>query len=796
MPPWNGRMCAMRYLTLVKANIRRQKGSFIGILLLIFIITVSLGAVLTIWGNAHRYVEEEFDRIGYGDLTAWVLDSQDVDALTEQLRAADEVEKVEAEPLIMVNYLVNGKEQDNSGELVIYNTGEKGYRIYNENLNGIEENPQMPEEGEIYVSPSLGIVADAKIGDEIAVQITGEKDVETFTIKGFFEDPISGSAIMGIKSMMINEADMKRLTARYQQVEEDKARGWLEHAIHIWQKEDSSLTSAEFQSRISEETGLQDKSVMIYSKTAMLGFMLMLQDVFSGFLLVFVVVLLVVAMIVIGYGISSSIEQDYVDMGILKAVGFTGSDLRKVQMLQYLLVVLFGMLLGIPISAWVVSVINGMTVAATGIMIPETLPAGLFAAVLGAIFVMVAVFVGIWTGKIAKITPIRAIRGGAEDVYFKSRLTTSIRKSGLGFWLALRQLVSGKRQYLSAGIITVLLVFFLSLAGRVDAWMGEDGEGFEETFSVAPFDLSLYCADSEKREEAERLVESEAQIQASFEMEMEHAALNGMGYFMYILSEPEYYNILEGRTCRYDNELVVTDTVAQELAIGIGDTVEVSFMEHKADFLVTGIYQCTNDMGNNFGVNTAAIARILGQEDPVIPCYTCYQFEDSVDAVAIRDLLEETFGDDIELAGNSWSGTDSIVGAMNALNLLMYVVSIVFILVVVSMTGSKVLYQEKRDLGIYKSLGFASGQLRLAFALRFAIVAATGSLVGSLLSAWLSDWLIGLFLSFCGVSRFTSELTLFQTILPGLVVTVLFFLFAYWAARKIKKVEPGILIVE
>ncbi|MFR2367550.1 MAG: hypothetical protein ACLS8T_07620 [Anaerobutyricum sp.] len=41
----------------------------------------------------------------------------------------------------------------------------------------------------------------------------------------------------------------------------------------------------------------------------------------------------------------------------------------------------------------------------------------------------------------------------------------------------MRQLLSGKRRYLSVGVTTVLLVFIISMIGRMNTWFGPDGKG-------------------------------------------------------------------------------------------------------------------------------------------------------------------------------------------------------------------------------------------------------------------------------------------------------------------------------
>ncbi len=263
---------------------------------------------------------------------------------------------------------------------------------------------------------------------------------------------------------------------------------------------------------------------------------------------------------------------------------------------------------------------------------------------------------------------------------------------------------------------------------------------------------------------------------------------------MYISSKPSYYNLLEGRTCKYNNEVVITESVAEELNVFIGDTVKVSYEGKEKDFIISGIYQCANDMGANFGISLEGFARLGGDTEEGF--YTYYLLSDDRQEEKLARLLRETYGEQIEIDENTWSGLESISQVMSALEIFMYVITMIFILITVSLTGSKILYKEQHDLGIYKSLGFASEKLRLAFALRFCIVALVGSVLGITVSALLTDPMASAMLKMCGISRFSSSLNLFQMILPAMIVSLLFLAFAYLTAEKVKKVEPGILIVE
>lgn len=798
----------MKYSTLVRANIKSQKSSFIGISTLVFIITISLLAVLSIWMNANAYENEQIDRIGYGDITYWIDAVEDRDGLLETIEALDEVEKVQAQDIIIFGEyeVYSGSEGTSSVSGSLHMQAwkkESGYSVYNENLTGICEEPEDLSEGEIYVSPAFSSLYEARIGDMVGVRITEGGTIQHYTIKGYFEDPIAGSALMGMKQALITENDMQKLQEMIDETGENASAN-VASAIHITKNPEKDLTLNDLQKVLGEKTALLQISGFSYSKSTITGFMLILQNIFSGFLIVFVLVLMVVAVIVVGHSISSSIEQDYVDIGILKALGYTRTDLRIVQLLQYLVAFLCGMVPGIPVSILVVRGIDRLTVTVVGLLIPEKIPLGASLVSLGIIMIVIMGFVFVKTSKIGRITPIRAIRGGAEDVYFKSRFTAPVRKRGLSFWLACRQLVSGKKQYLSACLVTALLVFFLSLTVRLDAWLGPDGSGLMASFSASDHDISVRYEEEGTdsleteavRREVEEILESRSHIVDSYQFKMERGFLNQTEYLMNVISEPEYYNILEGRTCLYRNELVMTKLVADELGVGIGDSVSLGVEGREQEFIITGIYQCANDIGANFGVTKEGFESFKKGEGSGEGYYILYRLQDSSAVEEIMETLEETYGERITVDNNSWSGTDAIVLTASALMAVMLVITVVFILVTVSMTGSKILYKEQHDMGVYKSLGFLSGKLRLTFAIRFGIVAFLGSAAGIVLSMCLTDPLADRILRVCGISHFTSHPSLLSMLAPGVVVCALFLVFAYLAAGKVKKVEPEILIVE
>ena len=172
----------MDFWILLRANLRRHRGGLLGVFLLIFLVSLSLATVLTVWHNAGSYLDRELDRAGYGDVTAWVANAPD--SLSREIAALDIVAQVEEQKIIHTNYQINGQDSDSEGQLILYRPEENRYRFFTADLSGYAPPPQEIQPGTVYVSPSLVSMFGAKIGYEITFPIARSGRELTLTIAG------------------------------------------------------------------------------------------------------------------------------------------------------------------------------------------------------------------------------------------------------------------------------------------------------------------------------------------------------------------------------------------------------------------------------------------------------------------------------------------------------------------------------------------------------------------------------------------------------------------------------------
>lgn len=812
----------MEYITLLKADFKRHRGSLSGVFILVLLVCAALGTVLSVWLNSERYVRAELERAGFGRLTAWVSNVPDLEALTDSITSLAEVERVDIQTVIYSDYTVkvssthagsaetNEQKSDSEGQLILYGSQETRYRFFEDDLSGYREVGEVPGAsagrhltpeilpGEVYVSPSMVSMFGVRTGDEISFPIARGGQEAVFTVKGFYEDPFMGSSMIGMKGFLINEADYARIA----QIIQDSGINALARngaMLHVFPQESPQgmVTVSELNQIINERTGLPEYTEFLHSERAIAGFMLILQNAFSGLLAAFVLVLLFVVLIVLGHSIGSAIEADYVNMGILKTVGFTGRKLRRIQLIQYLTAIGGGMVIGMALAVFHSRFVSQATVTTTGIWIPAELPAGWCLLCCAAVFLVLWGFLVLKTGKINRITPMKAIRGEAlSPAGGKNGVKRGfpIRGKYLMMSLALRQLTAGARRYAGACIVAALLVFFAGMTGRMNSWLGADGKGMMEAFNPADHDIGVQIFGDHSYEEAEDTVLSYTGITDRYLLAMPGVSVNGVDYTANVISDPERFHMTEGRTSAADNEIVVTEFVASDLGVAIGDTVTVQADKGSGEYVVSGIYACANDMGDNIGMSREGYLKI-GQDNPDIWCRH-YFLEDPSRKNDVTAALEEAYGGDVHVHENTWPGLYGIIAAMQALLVFMYGMVAAFILIVTVLTGSKILNAEQRDIGIYKAIGFTSGQLRTAFALRFMMTAVLGSIIGNVLAAGFTDPLVSMVMKMAGISNFSSRLTAGGTWIPAAVVILLFTGFAYGASWRVKRVDLTVLITE
>lgn len=795
--------------TVIKGNIRKNKGVYIGIFLLMMLVSITFYSIITFYINSNKRVEEVMEANGFGDMLG-------------ALRPILELEKLEIEPVTIANNIeswqevsevkmsdviytmvsdCNGHSSKNS--IFILSQDDKSIHFTQYDEKGKVINKKL-EKGEISVPTSYIEMYDSKIGDTIL--LGNDNASRSYTVASYFEDPYMGASLMGIKTVLVSEESFKEMLdiANSYKIDDKDMIFQRSKLLNIKKKEGSSLNSIEFEKELNSRSDFAAYCFISLSKEQSHEYMMMISNIFSAILILFVIIFLVAAFIVLGHNIKSGIELDYTNIGILKAVGMTNRDLRITIIIGYLSVAFAGIFVGIHISIPVVKFLSKVTMPSSGLFISSKMNPILVIVSTIVILIMIVLFILIKTAKLKRVTPIKGIRGGLNSVHFSSRLKLPISKKLLNPSLAYRQFVSEKKQYIAVTIITALLTACIIMMNDACRWVNKD-ETMINMFSVAKSDINAKYISQEVEARADEIIGSYTSYE-KYKSVSQYMLFDDLLIYCYIIDRPEFLStIMEGRTCLYDNEVVITPLMAEGFNLKIGDEVNINKDGREETFLVSGIYNSAYDVGKNFAMSYEGYKKFFDKDDGRCKLGNVSYLVDDRRVVAkvIEEMSKEyEKGVDFEMvdANSEEEGLLDQLAiiklATNGITVLIYVLGAIFVIITVSIVCGKIVLKEKRDYGIYKSLGFTSKKIRVQLALRFVVSAVIGSIIGIALNFIFSGYVFSLVFESFGIYNFENEFSILSVIIPIVFMAGIFALAAYIKSARVKRVDARVLIIE
>ena len=320
-----------------------------------------------------------------------------------------------------------------------------------------------------------------------------------------------------------------------------------------------------------------------------------------------------------------------------------------------------------------------------------------------------------------------------------------------------------------------------------------------ETMGMYYEDISIRINDTAGHghiEDYEKIVEKYSHIEKKYYVTGLYLSLNGESVMCEVWDEIKYLpGLLKGRLPIYENEVMITGSVADTLDLKMGDRVTMAGKKQEAEYIVSGIYQTGNDAGYCTAMSLEAAKRIGIKNVSNLGMV----LTDTSELEKIAEELNSEYGNMITASANRFEKditNDTLMTSARAIRLMIYAFSGVFALVAVIMVCSKAFSQERTDLGIYKAMGFTSGRLRRQFAVRFLIISLIGSVVGAAAGALFSVDILNLVFSLFGISRVQSDSTPLTFIMAAAFVCLSTAVFAYLTSRRIKKIEVRELVTE
>lgn len=637
--------------------------------------------------------------------------------------------------------------------------------------------------------PLLYKTEDIAVGRSVELQI-GDHTVK-YTVCGFFNSVMAGSHNCVMTQVLLTQDLYRELEGK------GYAPGSTLLSVRLHDRTESEKYEASLKSRILAEfpgVMLMSNNYLLVTTSRYIS-----QMICAGVVSAMAFFVLLIALVVIASNIGNYIQESMKNLGTLKAVGYTGGQIIRCLLTQFLGIDLLAAIPGAGLSYLLFPSVNAMMISQTGIpyevrFLP--LPCLLTLALLGT-----AVALAVWASsrRIRKIDPIAALRQGIQTHNFRKN-HVPLEKTGLPLHLALavKNTYTGLRQNVAVCVTMLALSLVVVFSGLMMKNMFPDAAPF---LDMVVGELADSCINVNAGVEEAFLREMRANGDVEKIYLYHSSNVNHVGGVELLMTCSDDFSrinnqkiCIQGRFPRYDNEVAVAVKYAREKNLKIGSEITLALGDEKADYIITGYTQISNNLGKDCLLTREGYEK-LGELSNV----SYYlNLREGADIGEFNEAVSRRFAGNVNTAQNIRSiveGTSSVyITLVKILVGAVLLLSVAIITFVLYLLVRAMLNRKKQDYGILKALGFTTNQLILQTALSFMPAMFLSTAVSLTVCCLAINPLMAVFLSGIGIVKSTFTVPVGMIAAAGTALVFLAFGIACLLSLKIRKIVPRELL--
>jgi len=662
-------------------------------------------------------------------------------------------------------------------------------------INGKEQ--ASPAPGEIWLPTSTAQSGNIEVGDIIEIP-TNEGAIE-YTVSAIVVDPHYSSGFSNPVRVWIAPGELAAIyTPRMLQN--------FQLGVHLKDISDQEAVWRDFSSGL--EGGFAGGITTYKDGLNSYGTMLRMLAVM---ILIFGIISLVVAMFIISSTISGVIMANYRTFGVLKSLGYTPSNVSSIFQIQFLLLSLVAVPLGI-VAGWGLSkqliAIMLKSIGTIDTALPFVEPASITLLTMVGIIAITAAISG---RKAGQIKAASSIRFGAPEQGVKRRIPANLtwaKYLPLSLVIGLKNAASGGRRIIYDLMIFTITAFVLFFSINVYNSMQETGknlpfwgfDGSEINVKVNANDFTMRYETVKKYLKAFPGVQTIAGLSISGDALLPptdiRAALPISGHIIDGDADAIGFINLEGRNPSAVGEISLGVNLVKDYGYKLGDEVKLDVFGQPLTFTLIGVFQGSSNNGYWYRMTLDSSL----QADPnFLPDTVGMITTDEVDRQIIMDDLEVQLGEAVDVEASEKFIEAQLNQIVGGIGLVVTFLSVVFLLVSsVSIFNSTTIgiHESKRQLGIYNALGYTRTQIRFILVNKSVVVGLIGTLLG-LGAFWLlAQPLMSSLTAGVGMPQFPIIFDVIHSFLAIPLIIFVSMLSAWIPSNNISKIKARTLIVE
>lgn len=621
-------------------------------------------------------------------------------------------------------------------------------------------------EGEIAVPIYYMQNKDLKIGDK--VKVVTDSFQKELTIVDFVRDVQMNSSLAHSKRFVVDPSDFTLLKNNL---------GESEYLIEF-QLHNLSMIS-DFNSAYQASNLPKKGPVIDYNLFKQLN---AITDGLVAAVVILVSILLnVIAILCIRFTMMATIEEDYREIGVMKAIGIQQRDIKRLYMVKYVFLAAAASTIGFIASLFLNKMFTANITLQMGSAPKSPLQHIISVIAVFVIFLMVVFFCNLVLRRFKKISTVEALRSGNMGETSVKRNFLSLMKSNFSsvpMFLGIKDVF--QRMKMFRLLLFVFLVGSFIIIVPVNFLNTIQAPSFISYMGIGQSDIRIDLRQSD--DIVERYNKMVSHIKNDPDVEKYTPLITSQ--FKLVNSEGAMENIsietgdlsvfpldyLEGASPTKDNEIALSYVNSKEMEKQVGDTVTLVVDGMEKQVVISGIYQDVTNGGRTakavFPHNTEAVmwyvVSLNVKPDQDIKD-KMNEYEQLFAPARVTDLggyLNQTLGNTIE--------------QLKLVTLLVILIAVCVSILITSLFLKMLVAKDYSQIAILKSIGFSLGNIRLKYVTMSLVVLFTGIVLGTIISNTLGQKLVSGLLSVFGAAniKFVIDPVQAYILCPLLLITI------------------------
>ncbi|MDO1604699.1 FtsX-like permease family protein [Lactobacillus sp. YT155] len=604
-----------------------------------------------------------------------------------------------------------------------------------------------------------------KLGSKVKVKL-GDYE-KTFVISAFIRDSQMNPSLVTSKRILLSSHDWAQMKKKIQTPE---------YLVEFELKNEADISKFEKQYQKSK----LPQSGTALTRTLYTVLNSMTDGIIVAIITLISLLLILIAALCLRFSILTSIEEDYREIGIMKAIGISNKNTKKIYMVKYTVLSATACLVGFLSSILITSQFTKSMTDYMGTT-PKTAISYLLPFVGSlVVFGLVYLFCKTVFRRFKKISAYNALQASETTSNRKiARRMSLTKKKGFLFgpnvFIGIRDVLTKIKTYLLLTVIYSICVFLMSVP-----------LSFLQTVQSPSFISYMGAGKSDLRIDAHQVDKNKAEFQKlQTELKQNSDVKNLVVYSTSsyqiknsdgelvttkIESTNDYQTYplkyVTGSAPKTANEIALSSMNADEFGAGVGDKLTVYNQGKKQKLKVSGIYQDVTNGGKT------AKAKLSSKD---VLWYTFnFNLKDPSKTDEFKTKLTKEFKH-IKVTNTDeyiHQTLGGIIQQVSNISVVSFVLAVFIAILITFMFFKMTIAKETKDIAIMKSIGISNKTVRVQYLTRSVMVSIFGIVLGILLTNLLGPKVATLLISGVSNLTFTNNFVLTYLLIPLLLIIV------------------------